>query len=143
MNDLIWNPERMGKLSPHEFQIVPKGWGWERWLWNNEDYCCKELFFFKGKFCSWHYHIEKDELFRVLTGKLYVEYSTEDCLLVNEDGNKILDVNKTSWSVLETGDVFHVPRGLRHRMCGSTDCLLLEISTTHKDEDSIRLVKGD
>ena len=42
---------------------VPKGWGYEKWITNNEKYCGKLLYFNKGKKCSWHYHEIKEETF--------------------------------------------------------------------------------
>lgn len=45
--------------------FVPKGWGFEKWIVNNEKYCGKILFFVKGKKCSYHYHEIKDETFYV------------------------------------------------------------------------------
>ena len=42
---------------------VDKGWGWERWIVNCEEYCGKLLYFEQGKRCSWHYHVLKDEVF--------------------------------------------------------------------------------
>ena len=47
--------------------FVPKGWGYEKWIVNNKDYCGKILFFVKGMKCSWHYHKIKKETF-------YIEY---------------------------------------------------------------------
>ena len=40
-------------------KIVPKGWGHEKWIVNNEMYCGKILFMEKNKRCSWHYHKSK------------------------------------------------------------------------------------
>ena len=38
-----------------------KGWGSEKWIHNDEDYCGKELILFKDKKCSIHYHRIKKE----------------------------------------------------------------------------------
>ena len=46
-------------------EIHPKGWGYEKWIVNNDLYCGKVLFFERGKKCSWHYHKVKDETFYV------------------------------------------------------------------------------
>ena len=110
---------------------VPKGWGWERWIVNNEEYCGKLLFFEKNKQCSWHFHKLKDEVFYVQSGRLLVKYSDEDNI---EEANEI---------VLEAGDNFHVYRGLRHRMIALQDTELFEFSTQHFDSDSYRIEKGD
>ena len=49
---------------------VPKGWGYEKWIVNTEEYCGKLLFFNKGKRCSWHYHKIKDETFYLQSGSI-------------------------------------------------------------------------
>ncbi|AXQ70507.1 cysteine dioxygenase [Synechococcus phage S-T4] len=46
-------------------------------------------------------------------------------------------------TILSTGDKFHVPVGLRHRMYAMEDTEMFEFSTEHFDEDSIRIEKGD
>jgi pyoverdine/dityrosine biosynthesis protein Dit1 len=45
--------------------------------------------------------------------------------------------------VLESGDNFHVYRGLRHQMIALEDSELFEFSTQHFDSDSYRVIKGD
>ena len=52
-----------------DIKHVPKGWGYEKWIVNCEEYCGKLLFFNKDKRCSWHYHKLKDEVFYVQSGK--------------------------------------------------------------------------
>lgn len=111
--------------------FVPKGWGFEKWLVNNEKYCGKLLYFVKGKKCSWHYHKIKDEVFFIQSGKLLVKYGYDS------------DISKATEILLKRGDTFHVPVGLRHQMCAIEDTELFEFSTQHFDEDSIRIVKGD
>ena len=110
---------------------VDKGWGWERWIVNCEEYCGKLLYFEQGKRCSWHYHKLKDEVFYVQSGKIQVFYG---------EGDHILDSNVV---VLEKGDNFHVYIGLRHQMIALEDSELFEFSTQHFDEDSYRIKKGD
>ena len=119
----------MSKLLESKF--VPKGWGWEKWIVNKEEYCGKLLFFNKDKKCSWHYHILKDEVFYLQSGKMMVKYSEED------------DINNANELILNPGDNFHVYRGLRHRMIALEDSELFEFSTEHFDSDSHRLEKGD
>jgi len=114
-----------------EIKFVPKGWGFEKWIVNKEEYCGKLLYFAKDKRCSWHYHKLKDEVFYIQSGKIVVKYSREDDLL-----------NATS-VILERGDSFHVSRGLRHQMIALEDTELFEFSTQHFDEDSYRIIKGD
>ncbi len=111
--------------------FVPKGWGFEKWIVNNEEYCGKVLYFVKDRRCSWHYHIKKDEVFYIQSGKMLVKYSEQD------------DLENADEVVLERGDNFHVYRGLRHQMIALEDTELFEFSTQHFDEDSYRIVKGD
>mgnify|MGYP003645283065 FL=1 len=111
--------------------FVKKGWGWERWIVNKSEYCGKLLFFNKGKQCSWHYHVLKDEVFYLQSGKMMVKYSDEDVI---EDAKEL---------ILNPGDNFHVYRGLRHQMIALQDTELFEFSTQHFDEDSHRIMKGD
>jgi len=112
-------------------KFVSKGWGWEKWIVNNEEYCGKLLFFNAGKKCSWHYHILKDEVFYLQSGKMCVIFSEED------------DIDKAQKIILEPGQNFHVYRGLRHRMVAIEDSELFEFSTQHFDSDSHRILKGD
>lgn len=110
---------------------VDKGWGWERWVVNNEEYCGKLLFFKANKRCSWHYHILKDEVFYLQSGLMVVKYSEED------------DLENAEQVILNPGDNFHVYRGLRHQMVAIQDSELFEFSTQHFDSDSYRIKKGD
>jgi quercetin dioxygenase-like cupin family protein len=110
---------------------VPKGWGGERIICNSQEYCGKLLYFVKGKKCSFHYHILKDETFYIQSGKVLLKYTEEDEL---ENAQEI---------ILRQGDKFHIYRGLRHQMIALEDTELFEFSTQHFDEDSIRIEKGD
>jgi quercetin dioxygenase-like cupin family protein len=110
---------------------VDKGWGWERWIVNNEEYCGKLLFFNEGKRCSWHYHVLKDEVFYLQSGKMIVYFSKED------------DRESAQELILNPGDNFHVYRGLRHQMLALENSELFEFSTQHFDSDSHRIQKGD
>ena len=118
-------------MSSSEIKIVPKGWGYEKWICNTEEYCGKLLHFIKGKRCSWHYHVLKDETFYLQEGKLLVRYSEED------------DIEKAVEVIMERGDKFHVYRGLRHQMFALEDSDLFEFSTQHFEDDSYRIIKGD
>ena len=109
----------------------PKGWGFEKWIVNCEEYCGKLLYFVKGKKCSWHYHVLKDEVFYLQSGKMLIKYSEKN------------DLTTASELILNPGDNFHVYRGLRHRMIAIEDSELFEFSTQHFDSDSYRVQKGD
>ena len=117
-------------MTSSEIKIVPKGWGYEKWIVNTDEYCGKLLHFIKGKKCSWHYHKLKDETFYLQEGKLLVKYSDNDNL---DEANEV---------ILERGDKFHVYRGLRHQMFAMEDTDMFEFSTQHFDSDSHRIIKG-
>lgn len=118
-------------MNSSEIKFVPKGWGFEKWIVNCEEYCGKLLYFVKGKKCSWHYHKLKDEVFYLQSGKILLKYYDED------------DIALAHELVLIKGDKFHVYRGLRHQMIALEDTELFEFSTQHFDEDSYRLINGD
>ena len=126
-----WMIRELKIMTSLPINFVPKGWGFEKWIVNNEEYCGKLLYFVKGKRCSWHYHIKKDEVFYIQSGKILVKYSDKD------------DLDNANEVVLERGDNFHVYRGLRHQMIALEDTELFEFSTQHFDEDSHRIQKGD
>ena len=44
-------------------EIIKKGWGYEKIIVNNSEYCGKILYFNKHKKCSYHTHILKLETF--------------------------------------------------------------------------------
>jgi len=112
-------------------KMVPKGWGFEKWIVNNEEYCGKLLYFVKGGKCSFHYHILKDETFYIHSGKVIIKYSDTD------------DFNNAQEVILSQGDNFHVNRGLRHQIIAIEDTELFEFSTQHFESDSIRVIQGD
>jgi quercetin dioxygenase-like cupin family protein len=110
--------------------MIEKGWGHEKIIHNADGYCGKILCFNKGKKCSFHYHKIKVETFYCV-GKVIVRHGYCD------------DLESASETVLNTGDIFHVPLGLRHQMEALEDSQLFEFSTPDTPEDSIRIVKGD
>lgn len=118
-------------MSSLPIKFVPKGWGFEKWIVNCNEYCGKLLYFVKGKKCSWHYHVLKDEVFYIQSGKILLKYSDQDDL---DDANEI---------ILSRGENFHIQRGLRHQMLALEDTELFEFSTQHFDSDSHRVIKGD
>ena len=112
-------------------KYVPKGWGFEKWIVNNEKYCGKLLYFVKGKKCSWHFHKIKDETFYIQSGKILLKWSDND------------DIANAKEVILSRGDSWHVYIGQRHQMYALEDTELFEFSTQHFDEDSHRIEKGD
>lgn len=111
-------------------QIVSKGWGHEKIIHNSNGYCGKILCFNKGKKCSYHYHIVKDEHFYCV-GKILLRYGYS---------NEISDASEL---ILSTGDDFHIPVGMKHQMEALEDSQIFEFSSMDYPEDSIRIVRGD
>ena len=113
-----------------DYHFVDKGWGSETWIVNKE-YCGKILHFDKGKKFSWHRHAIKDEFFYCVKGRLILRWGWDD------------DINKANVSELSQGDGFHIPTGLLHQVEAIEESDIWEISTTHYDSDSERLIRGD
>tara|TARA_B100000287_G_C20609336_1_gene771396 strand:+ start:500 stop:868 length:369 start_codon:yes stop_codon:yes gene_type:complete len=109
---------------------VPKGWGNELIIENNEMYCGKLLRFKRNCRFSMHYHMNKDETWYVQRGKfVYRWIDTENA-----------DMNE---SILRKGDVVRQRPGQPHQLLALTDGLIFEVSTHHEDSDSYRVMKGD
>jgi quercetin dioxygenase-like cupin family protein len=133
-------------------KIVPKGWGHEKIIVNNDQYCGKLLYIIKGCKTSLHYHKSKHETFYIESGKVMV-YHSDDVnkiikLLESDDKQAMLLFAPNSpyhiTSVtLKSGDIFEVPRQRVHRIIALEDTKLYEFSTHHDDADSVRLIQGD
>jgi len=109
---------------------VPKGWGEELIIENNEMYCGKLLIFKKGCRFSMHYHLIKDETWYVNKGEfIYRWIDTESAETIEQK--------------LKVGDVVRQRVGQPHQLIALTEGEVFEVSTQHFDEDSYRVVKGD
>ena len=109
---------------------VPKGWGEELIIENNEMYCGKLLIFKKGCRFSMHYHLIKEESWYVDKGEfIYRWIDTETAETIEQK--------------LKPGDVVRQRVGQPHQLIALTDGTVFEVSTQHFDEDSYRVVKGD
>ena len=109
---------------------VPKGWGEELIIENNELYCGKLLIFKAGCKFSMHYHMIKDETWYVDKGEFiykWIDTETADTIEVN----------------LKPGDIVRQRPGQPHQLIAITDGIIFEVSTHHEDSDSYRVWKGD
>lgn len=123
MNDLTMKNYKMAKGN--QVIEVPKVWGKEIWMANNELYCGKKLYVTKGKRGSLHFHKNKDESFYIEKGKILLEIKNKK-ILMNE------------------GDTIRIPRNTIHRYSGLKDSVIIETSTHHEDSDSYRKeISGD
>jgi mannose-6-phosphate isomerase-like protein (cupin superfamily) len=124
-------PQTALKRRRTPVKVVPKGWGREVWLVNNELYCGKILEILKGKRCSLHFHKLKTESFYLRAGRLRVYVRDSP----TADGVEDFE--------LSAGECMDIPRGLVHQMLALEDSELFEFSTQHFDSDSYRLAAGD
>lgn len=111
-------------------KIVKKRWGFEIHFVNNDKYCLKYLVFFKRKKFSWHKHIGKQELWFCMWGSL-------ECVL-NTENNENLD-----YFIFKAGDKIEIMPNIEHQLMAITNSIIVEVSTTDYEEDSIRIEKGD
>ena len=109
---------------------VPKGWGEELIIENNEMYCGKLLIFKKGCKFSMHYHLIKDETWYVDKGEFIYRWIDTDTA-------------ETIEQKLKVGDVVRQRVGQPHQLIALTDGTIFEVSTQHIDEESYRVMKGD
>jgi mannose-6-phosphate isomerase-like protein (cupin superfamily) len=111
-------------------QIVKKGWGHEVIFVNNDKYCGKILHFNKGAKFSMHYHLIKKETWYVSSGKFTFKYiNTKNADIITE--------------LLEQNDVITNEIGEPHQIICEEEGDIFEVSTSHFDNDSYRVFKGD
>lgn len=115
------------KIIESEMHFVPKTWGWERWIINNDLYCGKILCIEKDNFCSYHYHKIKDEVLYIQSGAIGMYYD-----LNGSEAKVWLDI-------LYPGQAFHVTPGVIHQMYAIETTHIYEFSTHHEDSDSYRI----
>lgn len=111
-------------------KIVEKAWGREIWIHNSELYCGKVLQFNKDAQFSMHFHVNKIETWYVQTGSFTLMY-------INTDSAEHCKIT------LSKGDVIHLERGIPHQLTALEFSEIFEVSTTHYDEDSYRIIRGD
>ena len=141
---------------------VNKVWGSEDWLINNSMYCAKFLNLNYGYECSVHYHAIKDETFYILAGQVEL-YIVDLRTLINplpflpllqdeEPKNyhqmilpkKDSILNKLDKIILNNGDQYRLSPFVAHKFRSSTSgAKILEVSTTHFEEDSYRLTEAN
>ena len=117
------------KLDIHN-RIVPKAWGGEVIIHNDEEYCGKILRFNAGATFSMHFHIKKKETWYVVNGEFtlhWIDIKTANLRIVT----------------LHAGDIIEVERGDPHQLFCVAEGEIFEVSTPHFDDDSYRIGKGD
>ena len=102
---------------------VPKGWGEEIIIENNENYCGKILVFEPECKFSMHYHMNKDETWYVEKGNFIYRWID-------------IKIGKQNEDRLSEGDVVRQRPGQPHQIIALTDGRIFEVSTHHEDSDS-------
>jgi mannose-6-phosphate isomerase-like protein (cupin superfamily) len=111
-------------------EVVQKGWGHEVIFVNNDLYCGKILHFKAGARFSMHYHLKKKESWYVASGDFafkYIDTRTADIIEL----------------ALHVGDTITNEVGEPHQIICLVEGDIFEVSTTHHDTDSYRVMKGD
>jgi quercetin dioxygenase-like cupin family protein len=109
---------------------IPKGWGHELIIYNDEKYCGKVLVFKEGCKFSMHYHMLKQETWYVNKGSFIYKWIDTERGITEE-------------TTLKVGDVVTQYPGQPHQLIALEDGEVFEVSTEHFDSDSYRIYKGD
>lgn len=121
--------------SKNDRTLTPKVWGSEEEIVNNEKYCGKLLSVNKGWQSSLHYHPVKHETFLCLVGCVWLEY-IPDSTTASPYGTTTERMLLRGWA----RDAVEIPSNTPHRFYADIeDALVVEFSTTHSDEDVVRL----
>lgn len=117
-------------MKIQEPKVVPKTWGYERWIHNDEEYCGKLLVFpNEGNHFSMHYHLKKKETWYVQSGSFELRYIDTE----NGECNSL---------ILISGVTITVERGQPHQLIALEDnSIMFEVSTEHFDDDSYRITR--
>lgn len=130
--DIVWGPAPANVLDPIPLAVeeVDKQWGRELWVANNrdEDYCAKLLYINAGHQFSYHFHHNKHETFYLLEGECQLHWIDTE-------------VGEERMIPLEQGVPMEIPRLMPHSAEAITDCVILEVSTFHQDDDSFRVYR--
>ena len=127
----IWREGQRKVEKLAKAKVVEKEWGREIWMANNSlhDYCGKILQINQGYNTSLHFHLQKHETFYITKGQLQVD------LICTIDGVKMT-------RILNEGDVLEIDVGQPHQLIAyDGDVEFIEISTFHRDSDSLRISK--
>lgn len=101
---------------------LEKYWGHITSVYADENFTLKNVFMRAGTQSSLEYHVNKEEFYYILSGKLKV-------------GLRIGRA-KNSSVILNAGDVFHIQPGLMHMRIAIEDTVIIEWSNKDDDSDS-------
>lgn len=142
-----------GMMQPiHYHKFLQKSWGFEYWLENNEMYCGKIIQVRQNQWSThggFHYHKIKDETFLVLSGTLILDLLQLDLIKTPliASHNMIASKNNASWPrvdryYLKPLEYIRLYPGVLHRFSSlEQEVMFVEISTTHREDDSYRITE--
>jgi mannose-6-phosphate isomerase-like protein (cupin superfamily) len=110
--------------------IVEKGWGSEEIWVTNDKYCSKFMHFDAGAKFSMHFHRDKEETWRVMSGKFLVKHIQTSNAQVFEH-------------TVEAGAIIHNAPLHPHQVICLEAGTILEVSTPDSVEDNYRVLPGD
>lgn len=130
IDDKSHNVDTYWPLKQEGVSRVEKGWGHEIIFANNDKYCGKVLHFRKDAKFSMHFHILKQETWYIASGKF----------LFRKIDTKNADIHE---KILVPGSCVTNNIGEPHQIICMEEGDIFEVSTTHFDSDSYRVMKGD
>ena len=114
-------------------KLVPKLWGSECWIVNNEKYCGKILHLKPGFESSLHYHNVKHETMLCIDGCIQIE------LKDRTESEEPVSTHLSRF-IITPSDSLELPPGSVHRFQAlGKEATLIEFSTHHDDADVMRL----
>lgn len=105
----------MSKNLLVKVETKQKPWGYEVWFAHTDQYAGKILHVNKGRRLSLQYHEKKMETQYVLNGKIKMIYGPNEKNLKSK--------------ILKSGDCFHIPPRMLHRIWALEESELFEVST--------------
>lgn len=109
-------------LVQKPISTLEKYWGNITTIEANDKFVLKHIFMRKDTQSSMEYHVEKEEWYYVLSGKLKVG------MRIGRAKNKSV--------ILSAGDIIHIPKGLMHMRMALEDTIIVEWSDKDGDYDS-------
>ena len=111
---------------------IQKGWGHELIHESNDQYCMKELHFYKeGHKSSMHFHKNKTETWVIMEGKIQIEFMD-------------MSDSSTHVTIMEKGYVITIPPMKPHQVtCLEDNTVVMESSSKDESSDNYRIRPGD
>lgn len=109
---------------------VEKGWGSEEIWVTNDKYCSKFMHFNEGAKFSMHFHRDKEETWRVMSGKFLIR-------TIQTSNAEIFEYTA------EEGSIVHNAPLHPHQVICIEAGTILEVSTPDSVEDNYRVFPGD